>query len=463
MCARRSPQRIEPSPCWGRRARWPCRMRSARQTCAHRLPLICCGHLGPPSRGRQSSWSCAGGGCECAPECTAVSSDGRHYPLRLAWPGQLALVGDAPVAHAFHVVVPPEVLEGVLLAQRPRQVRVQSESGCAGCRGAGSMLTLAHPGSCCWPAQQVGEAAAAVAGRTALLAQQVPKPGQPCAWSAGGAGSRTSWGVTVLRQADWRWCLQAHGQRCRRRTARPTLSTTMSTSDSSTFQPACRNSRRILNLSAEMAWLSPVPSWLLSTCTLKLLLRGWAWGRSGATGKGRSAAHLDVLVPGVPPVLRRPVAQLRVDGHQQVAAHAGPAHGLAPHAQPSAPAAPWPERSLQRQVCQAGGGRRHTSSQRGSMPVWTRWKFEMAISTSLGRPGLGGATCTGAPALVAPPCGCRSAACSPFSAAAGPATGAHLLQDGLQLAGRAGLLQGPLRSPAPVLAEERLCLGPAAP
>ena len=41
----------------------------------------------------------------------------------------------------------------------------------------------------------------------------------------------------------------------------------MSTSDSSTFQPADRNSEMILNFRAEMAWLSPVPSWLLSICS----------------------------------------------------------------------------------------------------------------------------------------------------------------------------------------------------
>ena len=41
----------------------------------------------------------------------------------------------------------------------------------------------------------------------------------------------------------------------------------MSTSDSSTFQPADRNSKMILNFRAEMAWLSPVPSWLLSICS----------------------------------------------------------------------------------------------------------------------------------------------------------------------------------------------------
>ena len=45
-----------------------------------------------------------------------------------------------------------------------------------------------------------------------------------------------------------------------------TWTTTMSTSDSSTFQPSSRNSRMILNLSALMAWLSPVPACALSTC-----------------------------------------------------------------------------------------------------------------------------------------------------------------------------------------------------
>ena len=66
-----------------------------------------------------------------------------------------------------------------------------------------------------------------------------------------------------------------------------TWTTTMSTSDSSTFQPSSRNSRMILNLSAEIAWLSPVPACALSTCPASS--QGWARASCSRRVLSRSA------------------------------------------------------------------------------------------------------------------------------------------------------------------------------